>query len=768
MTCVRGIHSLGTWVVSSALSLMAISAQLVAQDQGAGSDAPVDIEIDVVSTAPLDSAGLPREEVPATVYSVEAENLASTVETLVRQVPSVQFNDAQHNPMQRDVTLRGFAASPLLGLPQGIAIFADGVRMNDAFGDVMNWDLLPEAAIDEIDVLPGSNPLFGLNALGGALAIRTKSGATASDPNATLSADSFGLKRFDAAAGFNRGAWHGFVTGTAGDEEGWRDFSPSRYGQLFVRGGRISGEALIDGTFTYADTKLLGNGAAPVDLLREDWSAVFTHPDVTENVSTALATWGSWLPRSDTSVEFTMHGRRVATDRLNGDDSPFEPCDERPDVLCDEHDGGVIVSQNGVAIPSWIGGAPANAVNNMSDSESDTVGATLQMRHEFSHGRFRHRLLGGTSIDSSTTRFSSGAEIATFTESRGTTGLGITAAQSLVGLDARTRLVALHLRDSMLIGDDLAVSTAIRYQISSIELDDLLGDELNGSHRFTRANGSVGISWNPAPGITLFAAAGETSRSPTAVELTCADPEDPCRLPNAFVSDPPLDQVVTRTVEVGARGTSMLIRWNAAFFDAENREDLLFIASGATQGEGYFANVGTTTRRGAEMSAASISTAGRFRWSLGYAWLDAKFDSPVEMPSANHPGAIRGEIRVPRGARIPGLAEHTFTWSASWAFSPFVTAAVHGRHQSSQYMRGDEANLLDPVDGFDVWNSNVDWQLSERFLVRFRVKNLFNERYATFGVLGDAEDVLGDDFDEPLFISPAAPRSIEVALTWRR
>jgi len=59
-------------------------------------------------------------------------------------------------------------ASPLQGVAQGVAFYQNGVRVNEAFGDTVNWDAVPQVAIARMDVW-SSNPVLGLNALGGAV-----------------------------------------------------------------------------------------------------------------------------------------------------------------------------------------------------------------------------------------------------------------------------------------------------------------------------------------------------------------------------------------------------------------------------------------------------------------------------------------------------------------------------------------------------------------------------------------------------------------------
>jgi iron complex outermembrane recepter protein len=721
--------------------------------------------IDVVASAPVDAVGLERNDVPANVLIVEPDGGASSTDALARSTASVQVNDAQHNPMQRDVQFRGFTASPLLGVPQGLAVYADGARMNEPFGDVVNWDLLPDAAIEQIEVLPGSNPLFGLNALGGVLSLRTRSGRSSPGVRASVAAGSLGLVRAEGTAGFGSAPWDGFVAASAARDAGWRDHSPSRHGQLFAKATAVRPRAFFETSLTFSDGNLRGNGPAPAELLEEDWRAVFTHPDVTENRAAAVNGRGEWHLARDTIAVVHLHARRVTTDRFNGDDSPFEPCAENEEILCEEDSDEEVLSIAGEPIASTIGGAPADGANNTSRTISDTGSLTAQVHRSAATGAIRHQLLGGITAEGSRSRFSSDLEIASLTADRGTRGHAIQVAEDAVRLDTRSRLFALHLRDSMRLGRG-SVLLALRHQRSTLDLEDRLGDELTGRHTFSRTNASLGATVELSPRLTLFAAAGEASRAPTAVEVTCADPEDPCRLPNAFVSDPPLRQVVTRTWELGARGQARPFRWSAAAFDARNRDDILFIASGTTQGEGFFANVGTTRRRGVE-ALLSSQPASRVAWMASYTLLDAAFGDAVTMPSRSHPLAEEGQIEVRAGDRIPGLSRHAARWSILVPVSQSVRAGIDGRHQSSQYVRGDEANLLRPLPGVTVWNASLEWQPSRRVEITATVENLLDERYATFGLLADAADVLGDDYEDPLFVSPGAPRNVRVLVSWR-
>ena len=160
----------------------------------------------------------------------------------------------QGNPFQMDVSYRGYTASPLLGTPQGLSVYMDGVRMNQPFGDVVSWDLIPRAAISSMTLMPGSNPLFGLNTLGGALSVQTKDGR--SDPGTslqtTLGSNARRAVEFEHG-GFNDKGLNWYVSGNLFNENGWRNDSPSDVRQLFSKLGWRSGATDLKLTLAHAE-----------------------------------------------------------------------------------------------------------------------------------------------------------------------------------------------------------------------------------------------------------------------------------------------------------------------------------------------------------------------------------------------------------------------------------------------------------------------------------------------------------------------------------
>jgi outer membrane receptor protein involved in Fe transport len=300
-----------------------------------------------------------------------------------------------------------------------------------------------------------------------------------------------------------------------------------------------------------------------------------------------------------------------------------------------------------------------------------------------------------------------------------------------------------------------------------VELRDRLGETLNGDHTFKRFNPAAGLTIDLGREAATYVSYSEASRVPTPSELSCADPEDPCRLPNAFVADPPLEQVVARTWEGGLRGRTRGLNWAAAVFRTANRDDIVFISSGALTNEGHFTNIGDTLRRGLELNA--FGTAGEVvRWGAAYTYLRATFDTPLVISSPNHPEAVDGEIRVAAGDSIPSVPRHNLKGDVTFTLGRTSVGAVLAS-TSSQHLRGDEANLLAPIEASAVVNLTGSYLVAPNARITARLTNLFGAEYATFGLLGEADEVLGDGFEDPRFVSPGPPRAawVGIELTFR-
>ncbi|MGH7253882.1 MAG: TonB-dependent receptor, partial [Nitrospiraceae bacterium] len=342
--------------------------------------------VEVIGTSPLLGTGIEKEKFPANVQTIERKQLdeagpVTLGDMLNKQVGSVTINEAQNNPFQPDVQFRGFTASPLLGNPQGIAVYQNGTRINEPFGEVVQWDLVPEFAIHSVQVIPGSNPVFGLNALGGALAIEMKNGFTFREGMVEAYGGSFGRYQVTGEYGGVIDNFGYYIGVTGFDEKGWRDESPSNVQQVYSDARWRTEKAEVALNFTYANTDLTGNGPAPVELLSIDREAVFTFPDNTQNELFFVGAQGNYAHSDTVSFQSNLYYRKLDRDTFNGDEQDFEDCTGiggPAGTLCENAgtpDEEQILDLSGNPIPTTAGG---NGAFNSSVTRSHGVGGSLQ------------------------------------------------------------------------------------------------------------------------------------------------------------------------------------------------------------------------------------------------------------------------------------------------------------------------------------------------------------------------------------------------------
>jgi outer membrane receptor protein involved in Fe transport len=334
---------------------------------------------------------------------------------------------------------------------------------------------------------------------------------------------------------------------------------------------------------------------------------------------------------------------------------------------------------------------------------------------------------------------------------------GVFVGEAFTGLETSTSTTGFFLSDTFSFGERAALTVSGRYNRTHVVLEDQLEDDLDGDHTFERFNPAIGLTIGDEA-MTFYVGYSEANRTPSPVELTCADEDDPCRLPNAFLADPPLEQVVAKTFEAGVRGALGSGRWHAGLFSTTNEDDILFISAGALTNQGFFDNVGKTRREGLEVNLAGAA-GERVSWSFDYTWLDATFREDFTVASANHPDAVDGEIEVEAGDRLPLIPEQLLKAGLRFAVTDDFMLGADLLHSSGAFFRGDEGNLFEELDGYTVVNVRAELRLGQRARLFAHIDNLLDEEYATFGLFGEADEVLGDDFESPSFVGPGAPRA---------
>jgi iron complex outermembrane recepter protein len=716
--------------------------------------------VEVVGTTPLPGLGTALKDVPANVQTFSSRDLsrsrsADMTEFLDRNANSVGVGSAQGNPYQQELNFRGFAASPLLGTPQGISVFQDGVRVNEAFGDVVNWDLLPRSAISSIQLIPGSNPLFGLNTLGGALAIYTKSGAQFPGASMEVSAGSFGRKTAQFEYGGKSDRVDYFATGNIVTDKGWAEHNPSRVKQFFGKLGYQDDLTDLDMSLTLADNTLQGTQTLPLSFLDAPRQP-YTFPDANRNRLALVTVKGSRFLSDSVLLGGTVYYRRFRN--LN--------------VSSNANIGFGKVDPDTGAI------ATNEATNDRSSSDSKSWGAGMQLTVIGELAGHRHRFIVGVANDSGQTAFTQETRPAAFTADRDSLASGDFAPVSAV--ESSNRYDGTFVTDTIAIDELWTLTLSGRYNRARVRIEDRGGQNpgLNGEHVFARFSPALGVNFSPSAGFTAYASLNEGMRAPSPVELTCADASAPCKLPNVFIADPPLRKIVSHTIEAGARGKSGSgTSWSAAIYRTDIDDDIQFISSGGSSvNTGFFQNVGRTRRDGVELGGST--RLGNVSLILRYSHTDATFRSAFTAASpSNSTADAAGAIAVRPDDRIPGIPENSVKLRAElddggrWSVGGGVVYA------SGQYARGDEDNRdrHGRVPGYAVADVDARWQLDTGWQLFASISNLFDRRYQNFGVLGanvfigpnhSFGPAVGLDPEPTQFRGVGAPRAVWVGLRY--
>jgi outer membrane receptor protein involved in Fe transport len=631
----------------------------------AGEDTTLETEeIEVISTTPLEGIGLSREVVPANIQTIKGEDLKkqnnlSIADVLSTSLQGVNVNEVQNNPYQPNVNYRGFTASPLLGTPQGLSVFVDGVRVNEPFGDVVNWDLIPLNAISNINLIPGSNPVFGLNTLGGALSVQTKSGRR--NPGGAIEILGGSWGRAAANAEFGGVAENGidfFISGNLFHEQGWRDFSPSDVRQLFTKIG-WQGEATdANLSLTLADNELIGNGFVQKEFLSaQSYDVINTKPDVTENEMAFLNFNLNHYLNDDTVFSSNAYYRHARTKTLNGD-------------VNDDVDDAVFLADCalGAAPEDECGGAL-----NRSKSKRNSFGFTGQVTFSEDFLGKENQLIAGLGYDRGETDFKQNSEFGNLTANRGVVGIGEFNDEADVDLEAVSQTWSLFATDTLSFNELYHLTLSGRYNYTQVDNKDGLiakgnPESLTEDFTFNRFNPAIGLSITPSHDLSFYGSYNEGSRAPTAIELGCAFQDanndgigdTPCRLPNALAGDPPLKKVVSKTFEAGVRGKLKGgIGYSASIYRSQNTDDIQFISSNPTTGAGNFLNVGKTRRQGLDLGVNG-KLGSTFSWNVGYSYVRATYESPFKIANEVNSSAVGDEIQVGSGDQLSGVPNHQF------------------------------------------------------------------------------------------------------------
>lgn len=684
--------------------------------------------VGIIGIAPAGALVAERRLLPYAVQLGVAPQQGETLaETMARTLAGVNLNEVSGSPYQHDVTYRGFRASPLLGAAQGLSVYLDGVRVNEPFGDVVNWDMLPEAAIGQIMLAPGSNPLYGLNTLGGALVLATRNGMDG--PGGSISAT--GTSRGRLQVDFSHGAhtadgWHSFAAATLFHDRGWRADSPGRLARLFAKVGRGAGAEEWDLSALAGGSRLTGNGLLPDGLYQADRRAVYTSPDRSRNQLRQLQASLRKQPGDGAQLSLSAYVRSSRRDGVNAD-------------LADGD------AEQSLALPASF---------NTAMTRQRSQGASVSLQQPAG----THRLAAGATFDRSSVSFAQYSQPGEFNAARKALALAGSVPELDAAVDGRSQSAALFASDTWKIDKSWSLTASARYGWSHVANNLRHGDGDAQHERFTyrKLNPALGIAYQLASGATLFANAARSNRVPTAIELGCADPDKPCRLPVGLQSDPYLKQVVARTVEAGARWKQGSQQATLALYRTQNENDILFRTAGISQ-HGYFSNFPRTLHQGADFTG--LLQTGRLRIDVAYSFLDAAYGASGSIFTGTR------AVPVQKGVPLAGLPRHTFKLGAEWRTTAALTLGADLQANSHLAVMGNEngARPAWRIAGRALLGMQASYRPNETWEWQVCVNNAANRLYESFGAV--AIDFFSHSQPQEMrFVAPGAPRTVTAGL----
>jgi len=731
------------------------------------------------------------EDVPGEAHTVDATDLAedpsgNIAQTLSAHFAGIGIEDASGDDLQPNLVFRGFTASPTLGTPQGLAVYQNGVRLNEAFGEVVNWDLVPTFALQRVDVV-GANPVYGANALGGAVVLSTKTGLSAAGLAIETGAGSYGEHATTLEYGAARGAFALYAGARAFDDAGVRLFSGNRLRQLYAD-LRFAGDGgSLDFSVTGADNALRGPGATPVQELAIDRRLIFTGPQEVTNRYGMASLSGEYRLGPSLTLTGVAFYRHLDEAVQNGNTTVYTACTGAADagLLCQPDGATRLTGADGNTVPDLSsGGSRPIGENDVESIHSSTRGLTVQLADQLTGWGTRHTLTAGASYDAADVDFGADVYVGSMDANLRVQAPGIPIREpegtgyraTPVRLSVRSRVSAWHATDAIDLTPQLTVTASARYARNQIDLADREGTALTGTSTYQRLNAALGATYRIEHGPTTFLDYAETTRAPSASEIECSDPTRPCLLPSSLAGDPPtLRQVVARTWDVGIRQSTGLasihgLGYSISVFRADLRDDIYGVATSA--GAGYYTNIGATRRQG--MTAELNYRADRWSAFLSAGTVDATFREAFALPSPQNPFAdANGVIYVHPGDRLPGIPRGRLAAGADWRIIDRIRFGATLTAANGAYFHGDESNQTAPLPGYVRLDLRSTIQLGEHAELTFSIHNVLDARYSTYGLYADPTGVGAPGIPaDPAavnrrFENPAPPLTVRIGVRLR-
>ena len=672
----------------------------------------------VIAPAPLPEAQ-PRSDIPGSIEVLTDRDVWAVhprvLPDALQRLPGVTLQNEQGNPYQPNLSLRGFFASPVTGLPQGVSVFLDGVRINEPTVEEVNFDLIPLDDAELVEVIRGASVLFGRNTLGAAVTITTRRGQERFELAPEISGGSFGRQNYLLRLGGTARPLDYYLGMRYTDETGWRDDSETRIGRVLAKLGLRTGDLDATVSYQYSNDRIKQPGSLPSYEVSRNPTQNFTAGDF-------------FAPVLNMGIINASYG---VSERLKVDGNAFVR------ALSTEQFNVNLIAEDTRLLNTTL-----------------SVGGRLQASHRSAiFGRDNVLIVGAEYTRSRVTS-------RTFEEEDGggeELAADLADTQDAAGAYVQDGLTIL--RDFMGNGSSLVLTVAGRWDYLRHSIDDRLGGPSGGVFTFSRFNPKVGVNLNLTERVGLYASYGEGFRAPAFLELTCAGPGAVCPgLQVGVAPDPPLDPVVARTYELGAYARPWpWLDVDASIYRTDVDNDIFSVAPTGTVGV-FFQNIGSTRRQGVELAV-------RARWEsfldayLNYAYTHATFQDNAELASPLAGGAQL----VTAGSTIPLIPRHRLNFGLAWRPWRWATVSAGATYVSAQFLRGDDANAQAPLPAYWVVNGSVSarWRGFEGFI---NLYNVLDNKYETFGTFAPDGRLPGAPVVR--FLTPAPPINVLAGLRY--
>ena len=662
-------------------------------------------------TPSLVPGALPPSSTPSRVDTLTGPEIRrdapAVLPEALERFPGVTLQSEQGNRLQPNLSLRGFTISPVTGLPPGLSVFLDGVRLNEPTVEEVNFDLIPLEDVERIDVIRGPSVLFGRNTLGGAINMVTRRGKEVREIVPEVAAGSFGRRDYRLRLGGSARPLDYALSLTESLEDGFRDATTARVSRVFTKLGVATGGTDATLSYQYSQDRIKQAGSLPEREARHHPRRNFTAGD-------------SFEPELHQAI---LNGEQQIGERLTLTGNAFVRALDAEQFNVNQL-------------------APNSRLLNRTLSS----GGAAQVAHDGVLAGRRNVLVAGVEYTRHDVRSRTFEEPSDSRELQA----DLTDLQDAVGVWLQDSLTLV--RDLFVPGSTLVLTVAGRWDYLRHDIDDRLGGPSSGVHEFNRFNPRAGVNLNLSERLRLYASYGEGFRAPAFLELTCAGPGAVCPgLQVGVAPDPPLRAVTARSYEVGAQARPLAwLDVALSGFRTDVGDDIFSVAPTGTTGV-FFQNIGSTRREGVELGLR-----GHFKpveAFLNYTFTRATFQDQVELFTPVPPGSET----VRPGDSLALVPRHRLNGGLVYRPWPWLALSADARYVGAQFLRGDEVNRQPTLSAY--WVANAGATVTMRGVEAFvRVNNVLDERYQTFGTFAANGREPGSPVQR--FLTPAPPLSV--------